>query len=105
MIKKDFNNIDKALLAPGDCEPRFLIGYKMLFTCESPLCATTLILFLERGRMETIDAEIADPGLGATVDDQLRYHGTSAGAELEAMQQKAELVIKALVTCAGPEHG
>ena len=54
--------------------------------------------------METIDTEIADPGLGATVDDQLRHHGTSAGAKLEAMQRKPELVIKAFVAGAGPEH-
>jgi hypothetical protein len=36
--------------------------------------------------METVDAEIADPRLGAAVDDQLRHHGAGAGAELEAMQ-------------------
>jgi hypothetical protein len=48
---------------------------------------------LERGRIETVDAEIADPGLGAAVDDQFRHDGAGAGTELEAMQRKAELMI------------
>src|SRR5882757_2080763 len=44
-----------------------------------------LILILECSRMEAADAEIADPRLGAAIDDQLRHHGAGAGAELEAM--------------------
>src|SRR5436305_10987699 len=46
------------------------------------------------GRMKAVDAEIADPDLGAAVDDQLRHHGAGARAELEAMQRKAEPVIE-----------
>ena len=55
--------------------------------------------------MKAVDAEIADPGLGAAIDNQLRHHGTGAGAELKTMQRKAELVIKALVTGTWPKDG
>jgi hypothetical protein len=58
------------------------------------LLLDVLILILGHGRMEAPDAEIADPGLGATAGDQFRHHGAGAGAELEAMQRKAELVIE-----------
>jgi len=53
--------------------------------------------------VEAVDAEIADPGLGATVDDQLRHDSTGARAKLEAMQRKAELLIKAFMTDTGPK--
>ena len=55
--------------------------------------------------MKAADTEIADPRLGAAVGDQLRHHGARAGAELEAMQRKAELVIEPRVTGAWAEHG
>src|SRR5436305_15033436 len=56
------------------------------------------------GRMKAVDAEIADPDLGAAIDDQLRHHGAGARAELEAMQRKAELVIEPGVAGARAEH-
>src|SRR5437879_1481999 len=57
------------------------------------------------GVEKAVDAEIADPCLGATIDDQLRHYGAGAGAELEAMQRKAELVIEPGVAGARAEHG
>jgi hypothetical protein len=42
---------------------------------------------------KAVDAEIADPGLGATIDDKLRHDGASAGTKLEAVQRKTELMI------------
>src|SRR5438552_12162358 len=97
--------VSSAMVPPTKTKPlastaRCMIGVRML--------RVMLIMssfFLERGRMKTVDAEIADPGLGATVDDQFRHHGAGAGAELKAMQREAELVIQAHVTSAGSEHG
>src|SRR6187402_1603966 len=60
---------------------------------------------LERGRVEAVDAETADAGLGAAIDDQLRHDGAGTGAKLETVQGKAELMIEALVARTRPEHG
>jgi len=64
-----------------------------------------LILVLKFRRMETANAEIADPGLGAAIDAQLSHDSTGARAELEAMQRKPELVIEPRVAALGPSTG
>src|SRR5579872_3417248 len=58
----------------------------------------------ERRGKETVDAEIADAGLRAAIDDQLRHDGSGTGTELEAMQRKPELMVQALVNGAGAKH-
>ena len=54
---------------------------------------------------EAVDAEIADPGLGAAIDDQLRHDGAGGGAELEAVQREAELVIEPIMARTRTRHG
>ena len=55
--------------------------------------------------MEAVDAELADAGLGAAIDDQLGHHRAGAGPELEAVRREAELVKDALATALGPTTG
>src|SRR3954463_11560555 len=96
--------VSSAMVPPMKTKPlastaRCMMGVRMLRVM------LMMFLLLERGRMETIDAEIADAGLGAAIDDQLGHHGAGAGAELKAVQREAELVIEALVAAAWSEHG
>src|SRR5829696_725508 len=98
--------VSSAIVPPTNTNPlastaRCMIGVRMLRMTF--MMSSSWVLGC--GRMKAVDAEIADPCLGAAVDDQLRHHGAGAGAELEAMQRKAELVIEALVTGARPKDG
>src|SRR5690349_8517629 len=97
--------VSSAMVPPRKTNPfastaRCMMGVRML-----RVMLIMYLLFLECRGMEAVDAEIADAGLGAAVDDQLGHDGAGAGAELEAVQREAELVIEALVTAARTEHG
>src|SRR5882757_7128455 len=95
--------VSSAIVPPTNTNPlastaRCMIGVRML-----------RMMFMRSsswfwGVKEAVNTEIADPCLGAAIDDQLRHHGAGAGAELEAMQRKAELVIEPQVAGARAEH-
>src|SRR5215213_7614392 len=98
--------VSSAIVPPTNTNPlastaRCMIGVRML----RMMFMMSSSWVLGCGRMKAVDAEIADPCLGAAAHDQFRHHGAGAGTELEAMQRKAELVIKALVTDTRPEDG
>src|SRR5260370_38696140 len=97
--------VSSAIVPPTNTNPlastaRCMIGVRML----RMIFMMSSSWFWKCGRMKAVDAEIADPCLGAAVDNQLRHHGAGTGTELEAMQRKPELVIEPRVAGARAEH-
>src|SRR3981189_470935 len=87
--------VSSAIVAPTNTNPlastaRCMIGVRML----RMMFMMSSSWVLGCGRMKTGESGIAVSCLGAAVGDQLRHHSAGAGAELEAMQRKAELVIE-----------